>query len=1026
MFNISRAQADALSAADVIESVQTAARNFSGVVARNIANITSSPVALSNPASALNESESTLWLDKISSEVIEKICHYLPNLSDYVALGGVLQTRGKDEVLRTFSRLTSEQKKQQWIRFVIGGNEEMTAFCLAAGVNGDILNAMDVNGNTALALAAEIGNAEIVRMLLNYPGIAPNFAVPLIRAAAKGHAEIVALFLQERGINVNAIDEQGSTALEMAATIASKEIVQMLLGRADILPEHGIALLLAASKGHQEIVALLLKKGCLNINAVDRHGNTALGLAARGGHKKIIEMLLSRSDINTNLGAPLLQATSKGRLGLFCVLLSIPGININTTDRNGNSALGAAAGIGNARMVEILLRHPDIVPHIGTPLVQAAAGGHMSIFLTLLKTPSININAVDGCGNTALGAAAGNGNVGIVRRLLRCLNIRPNAGVPLLRATMSEKEEMVALLLQTPGININATDGQGKTALGIAARAGNAEIFQMLLNRPYIDINLGIPLLHAASKGHIALAEQLLSMSGIDVNLTDHQGNSALGFAARSGSADIVRMLLRRPDIDVNLGLPLLQAASRGHQAIMQDLLEAQGSNVNLVDRIGISSLGIAAGMGNVNIVEMLLNHPDIDVNIGVPLRYAAVNGHLAMIHRLMQVPAINVNATDSNGYPALVGAAVIGHVQIIDLLLSHPAIDPNLGTPLTEAAAQGHLECVAVLLRADHMNVNAANLDGDTALGLAADYGSLSIVKRLLNHPHIDPNAGAPLVNAAGKGHLEAVLALLRAPAININAPSRSSDIALTAAAYGNHTEIVDILLKVTNVDVNVVDASGHTALFWAASIGNVEMIEMLLGCADINMVEVRNFSALVKAVSNGHADIVRMLLDRPDIDPNQGALLMEALSEGHLDLFEMLMERQDIDVNRADEMGDTALEWAACCGQMNVAMRLLNHPQIDPNRGAPLAQAASRGELDLVRALLNADGIDVNCRGEFGATALLHACFRGQMDIVRILLEVPGIDVQARNEFGQGAVDVTPLEYRSEVERLLRQHRN
>ena len=1089
MFNISRMQAEGLVGADAIASAQEAGCSSSNELASSIVSIASNPVALASEASSLRESVSRFPLDKAADVIVEEICRHLPNLPDYVALRGVLRPAGRAEVLRSFSRLTAAEKKRQWLAFVVGGDVEMTAFFIASGVSCDLLNATDANGDTALARAAGSGNVEIVRLLLSCPGIAPNACVPLTRAAWMGHRDCVQALLQRTDINVNVINEQGDTALElaagignadivqlllrhrdvdpnlgvallraaagghfdivrsllqtsrvnvnasdrygrtalgMAASIGNREIVKILLSHPEIAPNLGLGLLHAASKGHKGIVFLLLKRPDINVNATDGKANSALGMAVASGNAAIVQMLLSRNDINPNLGAPLLQAALRARMGLFCVLLNVPCIDINASDHTGNSALGVAAGIGNMRMVAMLLKHPDIAPHIGTPLVQAVAAGHLSIFHTLLRTPGIDVNAIDGHANTALGAAAGIGNADIVRRLLNCSNIRPNLGVPLLRAVLKEDLVIVRLLLQAPGINVNAVDAYGRTALGIAARVGNVNILKMLLNRPYINPNHGIALLHAASKGHREIAERLLVAPGINVNVTDRQGNTALGFAARSGSTGIVRILLNRMDVDVNLGIALLQAAAKGHEEIVRDLLEVPGCNVNLVDRVGISALGIAAGIGNLGMVEMLLSRVDINVNLGAPLKHAASNGHLPVIYRLMQVSAINVNTVDSSGWPALAAAAINGHADIVKLLLRDPAIDPNLGMPLSEAAAHGYLEIVTALLRDDRIEVNAANEDGGTALSLAAEYGYLSIVTRLLRHPDINPDLGTPLVSAADKGHLELVQALLRVPGINVNRRNPIGNAALTVAAYGSCTEIVDVLLKVDSIDVNIVDGTGYTALQWAASLGNVDMVDMLLNCADINFVGGAHFSALTMAAINGHVDVVRMMLAHPDIDPNRDAVLVEVLTEGRLEIFYMLMDVAEIDVNRVDEMGLSALGWAACNGERKIAKRLLCHPEINPNRGAPLALAASHGELGLVCALLDVGGIDVNHKGEHAATALLHACYRGHVEIVATLLKVPGIDVGSTNEFGQSALDLTSVEYRSAVERLLSERHN
>jgi ankyrin repeat protein len=59
----------------------------------------------------------------------------------------------------------------------------------------------------------------------------------------------------------------------------------------------------------------------------------------------------------------------------------------------------------------------------------------------------------------------------------------------------------------------------------------------------------------AAYLGHVRIVELLLKVDDQDPNIVDHHGEHALGSAARSTSPRrdcVVRLLLNRPDIDVN------------------------------------------------------------------------------------------------------------------------------------------------------------------------------------------------------------------------------------------------------------------------------------------------------------------------------------------------------------------------------------------------------------------------------------------------------------------------------------------
>lgn len=85
-----------------------------------------------------------------------------------------------------------------------------------------------------------------------------------------------------------------------------------------------------------------------------------------------------------------------------------------------------------------------------------------------------------------------------------------------------------------------------------------------------------------------------------------------------------------------------------------------------------------AARLGRLNMVEALLNHPDVDVNQTMhwgdsALTYAAENGHYNVVARLLEEEGININQK-SVKKTALQYAREKGHTKIVDLLLSYGA----------------------------------------------------------------------------------------------------------------------------------------------------------------------------------------------------------------------------------------------------------------------------------------------------------------------------------------------------------------
>ena len=119
--------------------------------------------------------------------------------------------------------------------------------------------------------------------------------------------EVLEMLINREAIEINGIDEHGRTPLSYAAQNGDSDVVKSLLQHEAIkvnIPDrsnHSPPIHYAILEGYDEVVRLLLNHKDTEINIVDHSGQTPLHIAARCGHWKIAALLLGKADIKINM-----------------------------------------------------------------------------------------------------------------------------------------------------------------------------------------------------------------------------------------------------------------------------------------------------------------------------------------------------------------------------------------------------------------------------------------------------------------------------------------------------------------------------------------------------------------------------------------------------------------------------------------------------------------------------------------------------------------------------------------------------
>lgn len=153
------------------------------------------------------------------------------------------------------------------------------------------------------------------------------------------------------------------------------------------------ALHVACEMDHLEIAQLLVRANA-NVDEVDNEGRTPLHTACANGYKDIVVLLVSKADLNKKDKegkTPLHLAVFNGHQGVVEILIKLPSLQLIEDDK-GNTALHTAVSTSNRSYRNIILlckrwkESTDRVNKNGdTPLTVACKMGYLFVVRHLLS-----------------------------------------------------------------------------------------------------------------------------------------------------------------------------------------------------------------------------------------------------------------------------------------------------------------------------------------------------------------------------------------------------------------------------------------------------------------------------------------------------------------------------------------------------------------------------------------------------------------------------------------------------------------
>jgi len=509
-----------------------------------------------------------------------------------------------------------------------------------------------------------------------------------------------------------------------------------------------------------------------------------------------------------------------------------------------------------------------------TPLQMALTEDTLSRFTNpavyLISTKKVNFEFNGSAGNTYLVDMLLRGKTDLALMLIKAgasIQARSREGLNTLQiSSKSSAFEDISILLLNKGIDPNATDSMGDTALHSSVRVRTDKLTNALIAKNVAkDIqnnNRETALLLAVQNGS-TVAAKVLIVNGADVNLASNK-EAPIHAALRSGNDELSNLLIAKiSDVNVldnNQSSPLHLAVGSSSAARVRDLVD-RGADGKKTDRQGYTPLMLALHTKKTDKALAVLNVSDVNQK-GLDGKTAVFfTATPADIEMLLNRGA-NVNATSENGHTPLAQAVLSNRSEIASFLIEKGADlswRSSNKDSLLHVSVQNDDLAVAKQLIERRVDVNSRNVKEETPIFnvrsvAMVDYlvqsradlnrvsldGNFVLSKKLETYMFTDSRDAYPVVERLVK------------LGANVKAKVRSSTTLLhMAVSLGRgfpdnlitaENALVSLLID-AGAQVNARDNKGNTALHLADT--ESEIRQLLLAQADRKLENNRGQTA-------------------------------------------------------------------------------------------------------------------------------------------------------------------------------------
>lgn len=563
-----------------------------------------------------------------------------------------------------------------------------------------------------------------------------------------------------------------------------------------------------------------LTENC-NINRInDENGNSPLHYAAENGEiDKIWNLLEFNVDINIlnkDNFTPLKLATKNGHKKVMEILMKYKTRRLTTDGANIDDdlkdLLHLAAFHGQNGPLELLLQSQDI-------------------------------NSMDKNGNTALHYAINGGHLKMVKFLhennANIEHINENEEKPIHLAIMNGNSEIVQYLYEEMKKSINEDEFQN--LIKLATEKGKSEILDILLKttnwwkklRNYVETGQ-LQMLSNVNNATKFLHRNLLENENEEPNTIMM---NCLKLACKNGQKDIIEYVKQHFTVPEHIRWDFIEmAAKNGHKNVVKLLLNNDYRTAIEENRIETIKLILNDYLESIakdeELIKKLLDKNLLEQNIEEIINIAAKNGYENTIKLL--------KPNDNTSIDKIISLAIENNQKsIVELLASTNQID---GNHLITACKNNDIEIMKVLLL-NGAKLYVKDNWGNTILHIAIINEQYDIVHLLLENKLIhtiinvkNKYENTPLMLALQQYiknnnivYKKIIMELIENDDVDLNEPNKFNERPIHLVAASNDVDLFELLLKY-RVAINEKNFIGNTPLHLAVEFECKEIVEILL----------------------------------------------------------------------------------------------------------------------------------------------------------------------------------------------------